>query len=157
MFRGSQTSKIDQKGRLVIPSLHRDQLLVSGRQGSKEMPKLVLTGHPAKYLMLLPAESYLKREKQITAQQTENSQDLYARSVFVGFANYGIGLDKLGRIHISQSLRDHAKLPAQGEVLVMGMHDHLQLWNEKSWHKLSGEAAGSISDSNWAGAWQVLS
>ena len=156
MFRGSQKSKIDQKGRMVIPSIHRDQLLVGGKDG-KKFPKLVLTGHPAKYLQLMTVAAYLRKEKQMTAKPVVNSFDMYARNVFIGFANYGVTLDRLGRIQVSQPLRDHAKLPAQGEVLVFGLHDHLQLWNEKSWNKLAGEAAGATFDSDWAAGWQVQS
>ena len=160
MFRGSQKSKIDQKGRMVIPSIHRDQLLAGGRQSGKSgkaFPKLVLTGHPARYLQLMTVAAYARKERQITATPVANNRDLYARNVFIGLANYGIELDRLGRIQISQPLREHAKLAESGEVMVFGMHDHLQLWNEKSWNKLAGEAADGAFDSEWASGWQAQS
>jgi MraZ protein len=50
-------------------------------------------------------------------------------------------LDKQGRVGIPQPLLEHAKLGR--DVVVAGVHDHLEIWDRAAWRKELAEVEGS--------------
>ena len=53
-------------------------------------------------------------------------------------------LDKQGRVILSAALLDHAKLGR--DVIVAGVHDHLEIWDRDAWHRELAEVEGSAED-----------
>jgi len=53
MFQGAAALSLDAKGRLTVPSRHRDALLEKSSP-----PHLVLTAHPDGCLLLYPASAW---------------------------------------------------------------------------------------------------
>jgi MraZ protein len=50
-------------------------------------------------------------------------------------------LDKQGRVMLPPALIDHAKLGR--DVVVAGVHDHLEIWDRAAWRKELAEVEGS--------------
>jgi transcriptional regulator MraZ len=53
-------------------------------------------------------------------------------------------LDKQGRVGIPQALLEHAKLGR--DVVVAGVHDHLEIWDRDAWRRELAEVEGSAED-----------
>ena len=53
-------------------------------------------------------------------------------------------LDKQGRVILSAALLDHAKLSR--DVVVAGVHDHLEIWDRDAWRRELAEVEGSAED-----------
>ncbi len=136
----------------MIPSIHREQLLEE--KDGKDPASLVITGHPAKYVMLMSKETYLRYEKDIVGMPVKDMNAQYFRTTFCGYADDGIEPDRLGRIMIPPTLRTHANLKCKGEALVFGMRDHLQLWNESDWASLAKHVAPSSAQYEMPAGWE---
>lgn len=128
MLRGTQKSKLDNKGRVVVPSSHRDSLF------GKEQQPLVITGHPGGYAILLQLVEYEKLETKISKMPERDISARYYKNVLIGMADDRVMPDKLGRIKIPPTLCEHANL--NQEVLFFGMRNHLQLWDQGNWDEL---------------------
>jgi MraZ protein len=50
-------------------------------------------------------------------------------------------LDKQGRVGIPAALMEHAKLGR--DVVVAGVHDHLEIWDRAAWRRELAEVEGS--------------
>ena len=53
-------------------------------------------------------------------------------------------LDKQGRVIISAALLEHANLGR--DVVVAGVHDHLEIWDRDAWRRELAEVEGSVED-----------
>jgi len=53
-------------------------------------------------------------------------------------------LDKQGRVSLPSALLEHAKLGR--DVVVAGVHDHLEIWDRDAWRRELAEVEGSAED-----------
>jgi MraZ protein len=53
-------------------------------------------------------------------------------------------LDKQGRVSLPGALLQHAKL--NRDVVVAGVHDHLEIWDRDAWRRELAEVEGSAED-----------
>jgi MraZ protein len=121
MFRGSSSAKIDDKGRLKIPTDFRRVL--EDRHGS---PELFVTSVLGDSALVYPLPVWEELESKLVALPSTNP----VRTRFLERASYfgqQAQLDVQGRILIPQLLRESAGM--NGDVVVMGQLDHLVVWN----------------------------
>lgn len=120
MFLGEYKHSIDDKGRLTIPAKFRSNL-ASG---------LVLTRGFDKNLMVYPALGWKDLAERIMAKSlTDRRVRDFRRRVFSGATD--LTPDRQGRILIPSYLRDFSKI--QGNVVVAGMYDYLEIWSDDLW------------------------
>lgn len=122
MFRGSAPAKIDDKGRLKIPTDFRRVL--EDRWG----PDLFVTSVHGDKAMLYPLPVWEEIEQRLSALASTDP----ARVRFLERVNYygqQVRLDVQGRILVPQILRDSAGV--SGDVVVSGQLDHLVVWNHE--------------------------
>ncbi len=120
MLRGNSPAKIDDKGRLKIPSGFR--ALVEQEFGTD----LFVTSLSGECVRIYPMKVWNEIEKKLAAVPST----LPARARFFDRVNYygqTAELDKQGRVLIHQRLRDSAEM--NGEVDVLGVYDYLEVWN----------------------------
>lgn len=132
MFRGNHSAKIDQRGRIRLPSA----FLVPLRE--KFGDELFLTSLSGSFLRLYPMPVWLKIEEKLLSipSMTPSRAKLLDRLTYFGQESR---LDKVGRIVVPQRLRESAGL--NGEVVVLGYLDYLEIWDPKSFaEKLDREA-----------------
>jgi MraZ protein len=121
-LRGSETTRIDDKGRLKIPSLFRG--LVKARSGAD----VFVTSVRGDSVLIYPMDVWAELEQRILQAPTQNP----ALKRFIDRVSY-FGqpgeLDPQGRVLIPQILRQRASIV--GEVRVLGRINFLEVVNEE--------------------------
>jgi MraZ protein len=122
MFRGSAPTKIDDKGRLKIPTDFRR--LLEERWG----PDLFVTSVQGESALLYPLPVWEEIEQRLSSLASTNPIRLrYLERV--NYYGQQVRLDVQGRILIPQILRESASV--SGDVVVSGQLDHLVVWNHE--------------------------
>jgi len=121
LFQGASALNLDAKGRMSVPTRHRDALLVQGEG------RVTLTKHPDGCLLLFPRPEWEAFRTRI-AQLPMNAH--WWRRIFLGNAAE-IDLDSAGRILISPELRSAANLDR--EIILLGMGSHLEIWDANTY------------------------
>ncbi len=117
MFQGRSALTLDAKGRVSVPTRHRDAL-VSQAEG-----RVTLTRHPDGCLLIYPRSEWEKKRAEIAAFPMSGRA---LQRLLLGSAQ-DVELDSAGRILISPELRNAAGLSR--EVMMMGMGAHFELWD----------------------------
>lgn len=127
VFQGSSELSLDAKGRLSVPTRHRDVLeALAGGQ-------LTVTKHPQGCLMLFPRPVWEAFRDKVAALPM--SAEGWKR-VFLGNA-MDVEIDGSARILISPELRKWAALGK--EVTLLGMGSHFELWDAAAYQAHEGE------------------
>ena len=120
MLRGSSPAKVDEKGRLKIPSLFKGYLEETyGRD-------FFVTTYNGEFVRLYPMPIWIEIEKKLVASSSLDP----ALSRFRNFVNYygqTASMDDQGRILIHPVLRQ--KSETAGGVIVLGNLTCLDIWN----------------------------
>ena len=122
VFRGSAPAKIDDKGRLKVPTDFRRILAES------HGPEVFITSVQGSSAMLYPLGTWEGIEHKLAGVPSSDR----ARQRFLERVNYfgqHLRLDAQGRVVIPQILRERAEIV--GEVVVSGRLDHLEVWNRE--------------------------
>jgi MraZ protein len=116
-FQGTSALALDAKGRVTVPSRHREPLtsLAGGL--------LTLTKHPEGCLMVFPRPVWEGFRAKVEALPM--SANGWKR-IFLGSA-MDVEIDSGSRVLISPELREAARL--ERDVLLIGMGNHLELWD----------------------------
>ena len=124
MFRGVTSLNLDAKGRLTLPTKHREAmaLVCSG--------SLVLTAHPHRCLLVYPQPAWEPIQAKMSALSSFDKHSSGLQRLLVGFAEDVI-LDNAGRLLVSPELRDFAGLSK--EVMLVGQGSHFELWSKEAW------------------------
>jgi len=117
MFQGPSAINLDAKGRMSIPSRHRDALMLQCEG------RVTLTKHPHGCLLLFPRPEWEGLRQQIAAWPM--SARAWQR-IFLGSA-IDVELDSAGRILIAPELRSAAGLAR--DVMLLGMGSHFEVWD----------------------------
>jgi MraZ protein len=122
MLRGNHPARVDDKGRLKIPNSFR--ALIESQYG----PELYVTSVSGEYVRLYPMAVWLEIERRLAAMPSANpsKQRFLDRVNFFGQVT---SLDRQGRVVVPSILRESAAM--QGEVSVLGLQNHLAVWNQK--------------------------
>lgn len=115
-FRGSAPARLDEKGRLKVPTLFRQQIEEAFG------PELFVTSLHGREVLLYPLAVWRALEEKLAGLAAIHR----AKNKFLERVNYfgqNGSLDGQGRVLIPQILRDTAKLPP--DVVVTGNIDHL--------------------------------
>jgi MraZ protein len=122
MFRGSAPTKIDDKGRLKIPTDFRR--LMEERFG----PDLFVTSVQGDSALLYPLPVWEEIERRLAAMPaTDRTKMRFLERV--NYFGQQVRVDPQGRIVIPQILRESASM--NGDVVVSGQLDHLVVWNHE--------------------------
>jgi MraZ protein len=126
VLRGNLSARIDDKGRLKIPTLFKTS--IEDRYGTQ----LFITSVTGGLVKIYPLPVWVEIERKLA----QVPSTLPARAKFVDRVNY-FGqpgeFDKQGRVSIHARLREPAAMV--GEVDVFGQYDHLDVWNHERFAK----------------------
>ncbi len=131
MFQGATALNLDAKGRMAVPSRHRDALTISSAG------RLILTTHPHRCLLLYPEPAWAPIRDKILAAPSFDPRSAAAKRVLGGNAR-DEEMDGAGRLLIAPELREYASLEKQ--VWLVGMGTHFEIWSDVGW-KRQHEAA----------------
>jgi len=131
MFQGATELALDAKGRIAIPTRHRDALASGGG--------VVLTAHPDGCLLVYPRLAWEPIGTRLQSLSNFNEHARWWQRLLVGFAEE-LELDSAGRILVSPALRKFARLDKQ--AMLVGQGSHFELWDSALWEeKLAGALA----------------
>jgi len=122
MLRGNHPARIDDKGRIKVPNGFR--ALIEQQYGSE----LFVTSVTGEYVRLYPMAVWLEVERRLAEVPSANP----SRQRFldrVNFFGQAVTMDKQGRVVVPPLLRESAAMA--GEVSVLGLQNHLEVWNQK--------------------------
>jgi MraZ protein len=125
MFQGAAALSLDAKGRLAIPSRHRDALAIENGQ-------VVITAHPHGCLLVYPVPAWTPIRDKVLSAPSLDPVSAQLKRLLVGFAQ-DEALDSAGRVLIAPSLRQFARLEKQ--VWLVGQGSHFELWSDAGWQK----------------------
>jgi MraZ protein len=121
-LRGSSPARIDDKGRLKVPTVFRG--VIHDQKG----PDVFVTSLTGECVRIYPMNVWLEIEQKLTQMPANHP----ARLKFLDRVNYfgqTSELDSQGRIVIPPLLRESASIV--GDVRVFGRIDYLEMWNEQ--------------------------
>ena len=128
MFQGASSLSLDAKGRLSVPTRHRDVLSATAQS------QLTITKHPHGCLMIFPRSEWEKFRERV-AELPMSAQ--WWKRVFLGNA-MDMELDGTGRVLISPELREAAGISR--EIMLLGMGNHFELWDKATYDTKEAQA-----------------
>ena len=128
MFQGASLLSLDVKGRLSVPTRHRD-VLNAMAQG-----QLTLTRHPDGCLLVFPRPEWEKFRDRVAALPLSAA---WYKRMFLGNA-MDVEMDGTGRILVSPELRAAAGI--QKDAILMGVGSHFELWDKATHDQKEAEA-----------------
>jgi MraZ protein len=131
VFLGEYAHSLDEKGRVVLPSSFRQALsdgcvLTKGRDGQ---------------LMIYTVDVFQRMADEVITQPQDRGGRRVSRTVFAGADHQD--LDKSGRVLVKPDLREFAGLVPGTEISVLGVYDHIELWDSARYQ--TERAAGDES------------
>ncbi|MBL7141696.1 division/cell wall cluster transcriptional repressor MraZ [Patescibacteria group bacterium] len=127
MFIGEYHYSIDDKNRLAIPVKFRAELFKGA----------VVTKGLDTCLFLYPKKEWQKLASKLAEMPISKSKPrAFARLMLAGAMD--VGLDKQGRINLPDYLRKYAEIGKK--VVVAGLYNRLEIWDEKKWEEYKEES-----------------
>jgi MraZ protein len=124
MFRGATKVTIDDKGRVVVPAQHRDQL------SSPANGRVVVTVDRDPCLRIYAFPEWQQIEAQLNAMPSLHPQVRRLQRLMIGHAQEML-IDSHGRLSLTQELREYAGLGRA--AFLVGQGRGLELWDEARW------------------------
>jgi MraZ protein len=128
VFQGASSLSLDAKGRLSVPTRHRDVLSATAAG------QLTITKHPHGCLMVFPRPEWEKFRERI-AQLPMSAQ--WWKRIFLGNA-MDVDMDGTGRVLVSPELRAAAGLTR--DAMLLGMGNHFELWDKATYDEQEAQA-----------------
>lgn len=136
MFSGRYEYTIDDKGRLSIPARFRDTLL------SHDTPALVLTNHLDGCIVAYPAKEWEALQERIERSDAASKKEAKNLLRFFYSGATECSIDRLGRILVPQSLRNHGLI--KKNVVIVGMNKKIEIWAEETWSEIVKKATSDM-------------
>ncbi len=128
MFQGPSYLNLDAKGRLSVPTRHRDAL------GGADGGQLTITRHPDGCLMVFPRAEWEKFRERVAALPMAAQ---WWKRIFLGNA-MDVDMDGTGRVLIAPELRQATSISR--ETVLLGMGNYLELWDKATYDEKEAKA-----------------
>ena len=135
VFQGASSLSLDAKGRLSVPTRHRDVLSATAAG------QLTITKHPHGCLMVFPRPEWEKFRERIAALPMDAQ---WWKRIFLGNA-MDVEMDGTGRVLVSPELREAAGISK--EAVLLGMGSYFELWDKSTYDAQEAKAMqGAMPD-----------
>jgi MraZ protein len=124
LLTGTYPRTLDDKKRLTFPRRIREQL--------EDPQTLFITPGPDQSLWLYTRESLDRLAEKLDQLPATDAEARVFRRLLFGQTE-AVDVDKTGRLLIPERLLEFAGLGH--EVVLIGVRDHLELWNTQRWQK----------------------
>jgi MraZ protein len=133
MFYGAYEHSVDEKSRLTLPARFRHSLAGG----------VVLARGIERNIDVFPSDTWHENTSRIAELDSLNREGRdMKRYVFAGAAV--ADLDRQGRVLIPPHLAEHAGVVK--DVVVIGVHDHVEIWDRPAWAVHLSAIEGSAGD-----------
>ncbi len=143
MLRGNSLAKIDDKGRLKLPSVFRS--LLEPKFGTE----FFVTSLRGDSVRIYPMDVWQRIEERLARASSLNPSVMRFKNA-VNYFGQTSPMDAQGRVLIHPLLRERADVRA--EVVVLGQQDFLEVWNRSVFEErlqtdpLTDADLGALSD-----------
>jgi MraZ protein len=119
VFLGEYFHSLDDKGRVVMPSGFRRRLedgcvITKGQDGQ---------------LVIFAADDFEQKAAEVIERPQDKAGRRFSRTMFAGADLQSP--DKSGRVLVKPDLRQFAGLETGTEIAVLGLFDHIELWEKE--------------------------
>lgn len=128
MFQGASSLSLDAKGRLSVPTRHRDVLSATAAG------QLTITKHPDGCLMIFARPEWEKFRERIGSLPMSAQ---WWKRIFLGNA-MDVDMDATGRVLVSPELRAAAGVTK--EAVLLGMGSYFELWDKATYEAKEAQA-----------------
>lgn len=145
-FRGSDTFKVDAKGRVSIPAPFRRVIEASDpdwREGLR--PNIVIAYGDARqdWLEVYTMRAVQEIDEQIEAMQRGSNERLLLEERMYG-QSIETQIDDDGRLVLPQRLRE--KIGLDGEAFFISAGDYFKIWKPATYQEKAGRRASRLAD-----------
>ncbi|MCX7937655.1 MAG: division/cell wall cluster transcriptional repressor MraZ [Chlorobi bacterium] len=119
-FKGQETYSVDAKGRVNIPAKMRRALLPEAQE------TFVLTRGTDRCIVAYPLNEWRRYEEQFAQLNQYDERHRFFLRMILSWCEE-VELDPQQRIAIPRRLLEFAGI--EGKVTIVGMMDHIELWN----------------------------
>jgi len=124
LLTGTFVRAIDEKQRIAVPKPVRDSL------GFPEQKVLYLAPGTDSCIQLFPEDVFSDLAAQL-GRNSPTGQDVRAFSRMFYAQAQRVEIDRQGRLRVPVELAEFGQLAK--EVVLLGVRDHLELWNREHW------------------------
>lgn len=121
---GTYSRSLDEKLRLAVPTKFREALF----QG--EMPALYLAPESDRSLGLFGSQTFERRAARLAEASGPSGHLRNYMRLYYSQAEQ-VEIDSQGRIRVPERLAEFAGL--KQDVVLLGVHDHVEVWDKLSW------------------------
>jgi len=132
-FFGRYEHTLDVKGRVILPAKFRTPFAAGG----------FLTQHVDGCLALWTPSEFEIQGQHMQERAAQSRQDRNLARLWAS-ASQEVDIDRQGRMAIPGHLRQYAQL--EGDVLVLGANDRVELWDPARWEEIVGPEAQRLSE-----------
>ncbi|MBL5975155.1 MAG: transcriptional regulator MraZ [Candidatus Leucobacter sulfamidivorax] len=133
MFLGTFTPKLDEKGRLILPSKFREELAEG----------LVITRGQERCLYVFSGAEFARMHERLREAPITSKQGRDYLRVFLSGAHDETP-DKQGRVTVPPTLRDYAGLDR--DLAVIGAGSRAEIWDAQAWQRYLEEQESAFAD-----------
>lgn len=127
MFRGNHPAKVDEKGRLKLPSAFK------GLVDAASVTQFYVTSMDGDSAQIWPLPEWEKREAQL-ADSSELDDAVQKYLSLTSYYGHQVEMDSQARLLIPQILRNSAELDDQ-EAVVIGMGTYIAVHNRRKFEQ----------------------
>jgi MraZ protein len=145
-FRGSETFKVDAKGRVSIPAAFRRVIEESDpdwREGLRPNIVIVYGDERQTWLEAYTIAAIHEIDEQIESMQRGSKDRLILEDRMYGKATE-VQIDDDGRLVLSQRLRE--KIGLTSEAFFISAGDHFKIWKPETYAAVDGQRARTLAE-----------
>jgi MraZ protein len=131
---------MDAKGRMAMPTKHRDALNFS------DSGQLIATiDIQSRCLLIYPLSEWEVIENNLKKLPSMKKTTRRMQRLMLGYASE-LEMDANGRVLLPQALRDYAEL--EKKLVLVGQMNKFELWSEDKWAEETELALGEVSETD---------
>lgn len=145
-FRGSETFKVDAKGRVSIPAPFRRVIEASDpdwREGLRPGIVIVYGGERQDWLEVYTMTAIEEIDEQIEAMQRGSAERLWLEELMHG-QSIETNIDDDGRLVLPQKLRE--KIGLDGEAFFISAGDYFKIWKPETYAAKAGGRTRKLAE-----------
>ncbi len=146
-FRGSETFKVDAKGRVSIPAPFRRVIEASDpdwRAGLRPNIVIVYGGDRQDWLEVYTMTAIDEIDEQIEAMQRGSAERLWLEELMHG-QSIETNIDDDGRLVLPQRLRE--KIGLDKDAFFISAGDYFKIWRPETYEKKAGSRTAKLAES----------
>ena len=129
LLTGTHPRTLDDKKRMALPKRVREQL-------GMDVAQVFVTPGPDQSLWIYTRDGLERLSETLDRTPATDAEGRVFRRLFYAQME-AVDVDKAGRILIPERLVQFASL--QHEVVLLGVRDHLELWDARRWQNFLGD------------------